>query len=165
MSMIGNYRRVTPDELKMLIRQPSLIADFLYPPDGSGPPPDRYLDIDKAWDAINFLLTGSSEPGAPPLGNVVLGGTCLGDVDVGYGPARYLTAIEVGEVARALRSVSEADLQGRLDLEKMREAGVYPGVWEDREEELEYLHYHYPPLVEFFIAAAQLGDAMILYIN
>jgi hypothetical protein len=165
MSMSGNYRRVTTRELETLIRSPRMIEDFLYPPDDSDAPPDRHLDIDKSWDAINFLLTGGTEKGKPPLGNAVLGGLCLGDVDVGYGPARYLTSAEVRDVAQALLKISEADLLSRLDLQAMRQAGVYPDMWDDKDEVMEYLHCHYPPLVKFFQAAAHAGDAMILYLN
>src|SRR5262245_9012884 len=99
MSMRGCYRRVLWGELAPQIKNPAGIVDFLYPNnEPADVPEDRVLDIDKTWAAIHFLLTGETpyadEP-RTPLGDAVFGGNWLGDVDVGCGPARYLTPAEV----------------------------------------------------------------------
>jgi hypothetical protein len=99
MSMIGCYRRVTPTELRRLQSDPNSLNEFLYPEeeqlaamealrDNTTPPLSRNFDVDKAWQAIHFLLCGDSLEGAPPLGNVVMGGKELGG-DLGYGPALF----------------------------------------------------------------------------
>jgi hypothetical protein len=189
MSMIGNYRRITPQQLADLQREPESIMEFLYP-DWSGLPamwepvermlepddvgidgpdfhaPDRYLDVDKAWHGIHFLLTGEAGGGALPLRNAVLGGTKLGDVDVGYGPARFLTPDEVKKVAEALSNISEDDLRAGYDPSALEAAEIYPTIWErEGDEALEYLMDNYVELVEFFQEAARCGDAMLLYLN
>ena len=128
-------------------------------------PDDLYLDIDKAWHAIHFLLTGDTWGGEPPLFNAVLGGTELGAEDVGHGPARFLTLAEVQDVASALSEISETDLRNRYNASALSAADIYPGGWEDVEGSLEYLLPYYTKLVEFFSEAAKHGDAMLIYLN
>ena len=158
--MRGNYRRVTANELAALQRAPGKVVEFLYPPDGADPPEDRFLDVDKSWHTLHYLLTGTRDVGHPPLCNVVLGGTELGVEDVGYGPARFLTPAEVKEVAGALSRITESSLRQRLNAETMKELDI-----EDAEEELGYVLSHYRVLVPFFQEADRAGDAMLLYIN
>ncbi len=58
MSMIGKYLAVKQDELDSLYAQPEQISTFLYE--------IRYEeieDIDKAWHAIHFTLTGEQYGG------------------------------------------------------------------------------------------------------
>ena len=79
-------------------------ADFLFP----GYEVDKvselhasYFYIDKTWHAIHFLLTGTTLPSQPPLINVVMGGTPLGDAenpDFDFNAACFLTPSEVKEV-------------------------------------------------------------------
>jgi len=45
------------------------------------------LDLDKAWGGLHFLLTGTAWEGEPPH-SFLLDGDTVGDIDVGYGPAR-----------------------------------------------------------------------------
>ena len=165
MSMIGMYRRVTPTELAYLQAAPDRIQEFLYPADDSEPPADRVLDIDKTWHAIHFLLTGTEGEGDPPFCNAVLGGAPLGEVDVGYGPARFLLPTEVAEVSTLISSIPESELRHRLDLPVMKELGIYPNVWEDADEEWEYVLPNYRALVLFFGEAAKAGEAMLLYLT
>ncbi len=50
------------------------------------------MDIDKAWHGLHFIFTGSDWSGGFPEGFLVTCGKAVGDVDVGYGPARFLTS-------------------------------------------------------------------------
>ncbi|MBX7104741.1 MAG: YfbM family protein [Gemmataceae bacterium] len=168
MSMIGNYRRITPDELAQLRANPSSIAEFLYPKAGPRPSADRRLDIDKAWHAIHFLLCGDTWEGQPPLVNAVLGGQPLGDVAVGYGPARYLTPDEVKETFDALDGIPTHELLEGFDPQALDDAEIYPQGWSRNSassEDQEYIGGNYSSLVEFFRKAASSGDAMLEYLN
>ena len=93
-------------------------------------------DLDKAWHGVHFLLSGSAAEGSAPLDFLVVGGHEVGDEDVGYGPGRVFRAAEVAAIHRALRGLSESDLQRRFDPARMTKLGIYPAVW-DREEERE----------------------------
>lgn len=165
MSMIGEYLRVRPDELARLRASADSIVDYLYPEDEDDLPPERRLDVDKAWHAIHFLLNGSPWEGELPRFNAVLGGEPIGDDDLGYGPVRFLTADEVRDVADALEDAPVFVLLESFDHEAMNGAEIYPEGWKGDEEEREYLASHYAELVAFFKAAAQAGDAMLLYLS
>lgn len=176
MSMIANYIQVSPNQLAELQADPGSISNFLellHPDEREDEgregdlPKIRHLDIDKAWHGIQFLLNGSAWEGESPLYNVVLGGTVLGDEDLGYGPARYLTPEEVRETYLALEQISADDFRARYDPRAMTKAEIYPEiVWErDGDDALQYLVDYYVLVVEFFKEATRLGHAMLLYIN
>lgn len=161
MSMIGHYLRITPRELEALEAAPETVPAFVYREDvpAAG---ERRLDIDKAWHAIHFLLNHNRDTGHELL-NVVFGGETLGDVDLGIGPARAIPVPEVSAMATVVGSVGSDDLRSRWDAQELAENRIYPGIWED-DGALEYVLDHYSRLVQFFVAAARDGDAIITYI-
>ena len=116
-----------------------------------------------------FLLTGTALPSKPPLTNVVMGGTPLGDPenqDFDFGPVCFLNPKEVQEVALALSNISKADLQARFNPQTLLASEVYPGKWWKRgEQELEYITYYYIRLVKFFQEAAKYGEVILFYIS
>ena len=69
--------------------------------------------LEKNWHGLHFLLTGSSSEVSGPLGFLIAGGTAVGDVDCGYGPARAFRPPEVTTLAEALASFPEATLRQR----------------------------------------------------
>jgi len=56
-----------------------------------------------------------------------MGGSVLGEADVGYGPAPYLIANELREVADILDAIPAFELVERLDAERMNDEGIYLG--------------------------------------
>jgi hypothetical protein len=164
MSMIGNYRRLSEEDLDEILQEPESILNALYPED-SDIPDGSQLDIDKAWHLIHFLLTGEPWEGAEPLCNAVLGGAEIDEEDVGYGPARYLTSTEVNAVATALASISPEELWTRFDLAKVHEADIYPSSWEGNDSDRDYILSYFNDLKAFFTTAQQQHDCMILYLN
>src|SRR5688500_1782945 len=113
--MIGNLRPASDVEIERLLAHPPDITRFLY---GADAERQERVVLDKAWHAIHFALTGSRLGGDPPL-NFLLEGTPVGDVDVGYGPARVLSSHEVRAVANALESVSTEDVARRVDVRQL----------------------------------------------
>ena len=162
MSMIGNYRRVSEDQLAALRADPSQVSAFLYE---NPAPPGMHTFIDKTWHAIHFLLNGDTWAGTPPLFDAVLGGEVLGTKDVGYGPPRYLTATEVKLVADALDHVPAFELIRRYDAQALNDADIYPQGWRDNAADRGYIEGHYLRLAQFFRAAADANDAMLLYLD
>src|SRR5262245_57371610 len=94
MGMIGGYWRMMPDDLERAIEDPQWGLDHLEEvSEGTYPAldvteTDRYMDVDKAWAGIAFLLNVAG--GAPA--DIVGGGIPLSDEDLGYGPVRYLVS-------------------------------------------------------------------------
>jgi len=163
--MIGNYLRLPEADVKNFIADPETIMDFLYPADDSQFPSARHLSIEKSWQVIHFLLTGDPWNGEEPLCNAVLGGTEIGDVDVGYGPARFLTPVQVKAVSAALSNVSPESLWSHFDLQAIRNLEVYPHGWEGNDEEREVTQHYFSELKIFFEEAAKRNETIVIYLN
>ena len=163
MSMCGSYLRVTDDQLEQVLNEPDLILDMLFPEDDAEFEAGRYLDIDKAWQIIHFLLTGDALGGDEPLCNAVMGGTEIGDVEVVYGPARFLLPEQVVEVATALASISEDELWNRFDIAAVRKAKIYPQGWTGSERS--YVLNYFNSLKTYFHDAANAQEPVILYLS
>lgn len=114
-------------------------------------------DLDKAWHGLHFLFTGSEWEGDPPLNFLASGGTEVGDVDVGYGPARVFRSSEVAAIHKALSELTEDDLRKRFKPDVMMKKNIYPSIW-DRDpkddDALGYLLEYFAVLKKFVSQAA-----------
>lgn len=122
-----------------------------------------HLSLHKSWHCLHFLLTGKSwEPAEPPLANAIMGGTELPDKGrvMGYGPARYLTPPQVGEVADALANFPVEEKAAKFDPHVAAEQKVYVPN-HDQEE----LLYFIKLLRDFYQDAAGKRNAMILWVE
>lgn len=174
MSIIGNYLRVSPSVLKAMFKEPSEIFELLNPP-GDDPededmpgdhPEGTHLDIGKTWQLIHFLLTGSAKEAEAPLTHAVLGGTLIGDEDVGYGPARGIKSSEVKATATALAQISPDELWSRFDAQKAKIADLYPMPgWYGSDEEREFVLARYVELQKFFADSSADGQAIIAWLD
>jgi len=122
-------------------------------------------DLDKAWHGIHYLLTGTAWEGGRPLDFLVNGGTQVGDVDVGYGPARVFNSEEVLEICKALSGIDAATIRSRFNPEEMMALEIYPEIWDrDAEDDdtLEYCVENYAELKNFLENARsnKLGVAL-----
>jgi hypothetical protein len=193
MSMIANFRSLSDDDLGALLEQPARVEQLLYGDDlfagtngevvslfgdRSQPPsePDAWeqdgdgdeLDVDKAWHGIHFLLTGTAWEGSFPLNFIVSGGREIGDVDVGYGPARALTSDEVRRLAAALEPLTSEELKSRFDPDQMTRLQIYPEMWDrdpDEDDSLGYLIEYYTDLRDFVRRTAERGHGLLVYLN
>lgn len=168
MSMIANYLMVDEEVIKKVQDREFAIEEVIYASEESehsviDVKEDEYIDIDKAWHAIHYLLCGSTWEGELPLFNLVLGGEEINNQDVGYGPARYLTCSQVKEVYEAIKDITSEDLHKRFNVKEMLEADIYPQF--DREDDFEYIGDYYEYLKSFFKRAAERGKAVLKFIN
>ena len=164
MSMIGAFIRIPAVLLNDLKEDHESIEGVLFDEGDSRLSDDARLDIDKSWHIIHFLLTGRAWGGAIPLANAVCGGTALGDVDVGYGPARFLEVQEVADVATAISGITAAELWSRFSAGALEDAQIYPGgTW--TADDFPYVAQHYVQLQEFYRVAASRGEAVIAYLS
>ena len=160
MSMTGRYLRVSMKRIREIRRRPSILLNVLYPvrseyPDGT------YLDIDKTWQTIHYLLNEDLWEGEPPAFNAVLGGAILTDEDLGYGPARYLTPTEVRSTSDFLSGIPADALWSRRRRDPTVEAELYGSL---EAEDEPYFRENYVLLQEFFRRAADGNDAIILWL-
>jgi len=167
MSMIGNVLRMSTKKVEALRANPERITRVLYPSEDGDTvmSDDVHLDLEKAWHGIHFLLTGEVWEGELPLAFLVRGQE-LGDVDVGYGPARSFDASEVRAIAEALGPISPSMLRSRFDPRATGWSEVYPthGAAPD-DEAREYFISYYEALRAFVLETAELGAGLIVYIN
>jgi uncharacterized protein DUF1877 len=160
--MIGNLRPASDAEIQRLLANPAEITRFLYGAESDDS--DRVV-LDKAWHAIHFVLTGSRLGGDEPLNFLVSEGTPVGEVDVGYGPARALTSNQVRHIAAALTSIEPDLIAGRVDVKQLDDHAIYPGNWQRNGYGVDYVVSNYREMRDFVIRAAERGHGMILYIN
>ena len=162
MSMISNLVFATDEEIRQLLANPECIEHFLGEERTS-------TDLDKAWHGIHWLLTGTAEAGREPLCYLLVGGEQVGDVDVGYGPARALTSQQVGAWHDALSRISREQLAERFDPKAMLHADIYPQIWDrsitGEEDTLDYLLQAYGGLRDFVAASNREQSGLLVYLS
>lgn len=176
MSMIGQYARLTPEELRHAIDDPDWIMDHVDAIqdalddadvweddwDGSDDPPGRarLYSTQQAWHLLAFLLDRASFPV-----NVVHGEHVLdSEQDWGYGPASYLTPDRVRYASNALAALPFSELAQGVTAADLTAAELYPGGWDERDV-VEWGGGYYERLAAFFGAAADSGDAILVWIS
>jgi len=160
--MIGNLRPASDAEIERLLAHPSDITRFLYGADADG---RERVVLNKAWHAIHFALTGSRLGGDEPLNFLVAEGTPVGEVDVGFGPARVLTSRQVRQIAAALAPIGPEEVARRIDLRKFDQEVIYPGNWQRNGIGVDYVLTNYRDMRELIVRVAERGEGLVLYIN
>ena len=129
-------------------------------------PEGPQIDLDKAWHGIHYLLTGTADGGKFPHNFLLLGGREVGDVDVGYEPARAMTSQETAAAAAMLAGQTDDALRARFDAPDMMRKQIYPEIWDrDPEEDdaLGYLMENVDALRRLLDAAARDGLGIVLW--
>ncbi|MEO7312433.1 MAG: YfbM family protein [Chitinophagaceae bacterium] len=161
--MIGNLLRVTTSELESYLANSVLLEERIYN-DASYEQDPNLVDIDKSWDGILFLLTGSSlEDTDHPLASVLFSNEIIDEnQDLGYGPASYVTAAQVRELHEKISKITMEELRENYHPEKMND--VYPSIWGEQEE-LDYLIEYFKIVQQTYAQASANGEAIITFIN
>jgi hypothetical protein len=121
-----------------------------------------------AWHGIHYLLTGTAREGGTPLNFLLSGGRQVGDIDVGYGPARVLSAAETWAAHEALTQLSDDDLRGRFDPADMTRKEIYPEIWARPPEEddtLGYLMEYVRTLRGFLAEAVEQRQGLLVHLT
>jgi Domain of unknown function (DUF1877) len=169
MGMLAIVRRLPDADVARLLSDPNLIDDYV----GSEEAPEGFspfaeLDLDKSWHGIHFLLTGSAWEGEVPLNFLVSGGTPVGEVDLGYGPARALSSADVRVLNSALEALLPAELHSRFAPEAMMAADIYPAIWDRplaEDDTRDYVVSYYESLREFVSETASAGEALLVFMS
>ena len=103
----------------------------------------------------------------PPLDFLVKGGAPIGDIDVGYGPARGFTSQEVRVLWNALEPRTAASLRSAYDAERMRKLEIYPDGWRSAAEDNldEYFLFYFDELRQFIEGAVNEREAMLVWLS
>ena len=87
--------------------------------------PRTVFESADAWGALDFALTGDLDSADDPTGFLLTWGAPIGDIDVGYGPARALTREQVQQVSDILTELTPDAFAKRIDLAAFQAEGVY----------------------------------------
>lgn len=125
--------------------------------------------MDKAWHGIHFMLTGDGGGGAMPQATLLLGGVEIGDVDVGYGPARALSPEDTARFYEHISAISAEDFDSRFDAQVMLDQQIYPDIW-DRDlagqpDGRPYMNESFPHLKQIFAEAVAAKEGMVIFMS
>ena len=163
MGMSGNYFRTDEETVADIRAGVRHLSDFIY----DGALADQRLDIDKAWHAIHFTLTGApyGDEGIGVLGRLVLGGNKLLEDDDDFS-AMVISADDVQAMVPALAGVSEESFREDFDVPAMLENEIYPVTEDDDADDFfEYVWDYFEEIREIFQRAAEEGQAVIFYLS
>ncbi|RDI47143.1 YfbM family protein [Nocardia mexicana] len=150
MGMVMSFSRVTPAELDRIGANPENVHEFLWELDRDGEP-DGY--IDKAWDGLRYLFEC-----AHLEIDLFLDGESIGS----DGTLSAWDAVLVHETADVLRNTPFEQLARHFDAEQMTAQEVYPSIWHDGDDALDYLRTNYLHLRRFFEFAAAGGSGAVM---
>ena len=137
MGMIANYQYLSDDKLKQIKLLSNEEEDFLDLAEDCAEEYEIFLDIDKMWDALVFVLTGFSSSeflDDNPLREAVLGVTPLEDVSEYMA---YTEKTKIAEIVEALESFDMDRAMTDFSMEACKKADLYPNIWDYLEEEEE----------------------------
>ncbi|MCB9892126.1 MAG: YfbM family protein [Planctomycetes bacterium] len=167
MSMIGNFYLLDAAQMRSLLAEPATVHDVTDAAYEAGD--GRFVDVDKAWHCLHFLLTGCDEGGNPPLNFILSGGTEVGTEDVGYGPARVFRPVDVMAIGEALAPLESEDLLRRFDARRMDKLGIYPdaGHWStvDPKADLGYFLGAFDELKALVARAHDEGLGLLVWLS
>jgi hypothetical protein len=171
MGMYCDVRMLSPAEFDRLAEEPDALVEGEFDDDdadSTGDQPDtnespKRVSLEKAWHGLHYLLAGTADEGAGPLAFILAGGQNLGDESE---PIRYFPPAETSAINRALVAVSDDVLWSRFDPQAMEAKDIYPGIWDEDEDELkeEYLMY-FGQLKKLVAAAAAQGHGLLVTIG
>lgn len=162
MGMICTLIRVSVTELEAYQKDSSLLAERI----NKGTPDPYFYDIDKSWDGIIYLLTGSnSSDTSQSLSKIIFSGQLIDkEQDLGTGPAHYLNPQQVKDIYDQIKEIIPASLKKNFDARAMKELGVYPNVW-DHEDATDYLVEYFETVQEVYALAVDHNEALITFIS
>ena len=137
MGMIANYQYLSDDKLKQIKLLSNEEEDFLDLAEDCAEEYEIFLDIDKMWDALVFVLTGFSSSeflDDNPLREAVLGVTPLEEVSEYIA---YTEKTKIAEIVEALESFDMDRAMTDFSMEACKKADLYPDIWDYLEEEEE----------------------------
>ena len=156
--MAGNYVAIDSDTLQEIIDNELDLLEI---------DPNEYptLDIDKAWEAIHFLLCGVSFDGNPPFGYVVpMREENALDTEFDNG-AFAITHQQVQEAYNCIKDIGEQELRAKFNIKSFVENEIYPGVVDDDENSFfEYFNEKFKLIQDFYKKAFENNSGIVFYV-
>ena len=123
-------------------------------------------DLDKAWNGVSYLFTGSEGIGNFPLDFLIRDSRSVGDIDVGYGPARTFSSAEMRAAHEAMAPFADEVLASRFNAADMDAKGVYPNIWDRNDpEDREWILDMAKCVREFVADCSAKGCGCLIYLS
>ena len=167
MGMIANYQYLSDDKLKQIKLLSNEEEDLLDLAEDYAEEYEIFLDIDKMWDALVFVLTGFSSSeflDDNPLREAVLGVTPLEDVS-DY--IAYTEKSRIAAISQALESFDIDRAMADFSMEACKKADLYPNIWDYLEEEEEIkdeIRISFVNMKEFYKKILELNGNVLVTI-
>lgn len=128
--------------------------------------PDKakvYLDIDKSWDGLSYLLKRSKKPSLASL--FKSDGLHVSAFDLGYGPARCIYPEAVLEFKNSSLELTFEKLSAGTTLADLIAAKVYPFKESEKDQEVFlYLAEHWRALNSFLESTVINQRGLLIYL-
>lgn len=157
MPTICRLLQLSPDDAASLISDPGSLANRVRSAANSS-------DVYRYWHAIEYLLA-KHRPGTAAAQWLTMG-TAVSTATEEIPSARVLTVAQVQELDTELRDIPPDDLAAHYDASALDAAHVYPGTWQEWEEDFDPLGQlleHYSFLQQFTSQCARAHAALLLY--
>ena len=156
MGIIANYKSVTLTELQQLQNGDIDTFEFLN---------KDYIDIEKSWDILKYILTGSSGPTGNVLDNIIPINfeNILNDEDMGMGPAIYLDTQTVKEMSKEMEKISKEHFISKIDIEKIHANDILKG-W-SFEDIFNYSYSYFEILKDYFKKSAEEDKYIVMWLD
>jgi len=118
-------------------------------------------DVDKSWDCLHYVLSGSHESDGSLLSDSILGGVPV-DIDLDSGPVRFIEHSKVSEIANSLENVDFESAFSNVNRKSPAIEAVYLSQFLESDG-FDYLNAHFSTLKTAYQSAKQNGDAMMIY--
>jgi hypothetical protein len=160
MGMYCEVSVASREDIDRLSSSPAVMDSFLQ----SGIATAERVSLEKAWHGLHYLLSGEVWEGTGPLAFLLVGGAPVDDDD--DAGVRWFSPREAGEIHHALSAVSNDQLWSRFDPDQMQQLEIYPGIWDEAEDDLkdEYLSY-FEALKQVVGAAVDGGQGLLITIG
>ena len=167
MGMIGNIIRVSQEQLNSFLENSETLENKIYEEESYEA--EWFLDLDKSWDGINYILTGNivgaieNEPNE--LQRALFSFQIIDEEqDLGYGPAHYLNPSQVKATNSELEKITDGLLKSKINGSTMNEIGIYPEIWMESESR-EFLIESFKAFKAFYKKASENNEAIITYLS
>lgn len=157
MGIIANYKIVTLEELNYLKNcDGKATCEFLY---------EGCIDIEKSWDVLKYILTGSSRLTGNVLDNIIpmKFENIVNEVDMGMGPAYYIDKDTVKEMSVEMEKFTEDVFKSKIDVDKMGAERILSG-W-NFESVFEYAYSYFKILKEYFKRASSECKYIVVWLD
>jgi hypothetical protein len=167
MGMIGNAIRVSQVELSDFLNNSKSLENKIYA--GESYEAEWFIDLDKSWDGINYILTGEVVGGLGNEPNELQRALFSFQIideeqNLGYGPAQYLNPSQVKETYYELNKITDEALESKINGSEMNEIGIYPQTWTESESR-EFLIDSFIDFREFYKKACENNEAIITFLS